>query len=119
MWPLVFAGLFLVWNLQTSLRIAYSGAVWLGGGGYPVFSHVVGNLALLGVVTGVAFVRADALRLATPWWLLAATVGLTVGHVAALVWLDRLGTTQRNRGMSAGIVRLERSETTRRERSRG
>ncbi|MCY1006261.1 hypothetical protein OV079_11960 [Nannocystis pusilla] len=117
MWPLVFAGLFLVWNLQTSLRIAAGDA----GPGSPVFGHVMGNLALLAVVTGVAFVRADASRAATPWWLLLATIGLTVGHLAALAWLERRGTTrrERSRGMSAGLVRLERPGTTRRERSWG
>lgn len=117
MWSLAFAGLFLVWNLQTSLRGAYRGARWPGGGGEPIFGRVLGNLALLGVVTGVAFVRADASRGATPWWWLATTVGLTVGHAAALVWLERLGTTRRER--CAGLVWLERPGTTRRERSRG
>lgn len=119
MWPLVFAGLFLVWNLQTSLRSASSGAG--PGSGYPVFSHVLGNLALLAVVTGAAFVRADPSRVATPWWLLLATIGLTVGHAAALVWLDRSGTTrrERSRGMQAAWVGLGRPGTTRRERSRG
>ncbi|MFZ6179563.1 hypothetical protein [Nannocystis pusilla] len=117
MWPLVFAGLFLVWNLQTSLRIAASDA----GPGSPVFGHVMGNLALLAVVTGVAFVRGDPSRVATPWWLLLATIGLTVGHAGALVWLERRGTTrrERNRGTSAGLLGLDRPGTTRRERSWG
>ncbi|MFY0531045.1 hypothetical protein [Nannocystis pusilla] len=76
---------------------------------------------MLAVVTGMAFVRAEPSRLTTPWWLLAATVGLTVGHAVALVWLERLGTSrrERSRGMSAGFVWPERSGTTRRERSRG
>ncbi|PCC66934.1 hypothetical protein SAMN02745121_00336 [Nannocystis exedens] len=97
MWPLGFAGLFYLWNLRTSLRSAYEGARWRNSGGDPVLGHVLGNFLLLAIVTAVAFVRADALRVALPWWLLAATIGLTVGHFAAIAWLEDLGAVRRER----------------------
>ncbi|WAS98766.1 hypothetical protein [Nannocystis punicea] len=95
MGPLVCAGLFYVWNLQASLRLAYRGA--LGPGGDPLPAHVLGNFVLLATVTAVAFTRAEAWHLARPWWLLAATLGLTSGHCAAIAWSEQLGTTRRER----------------------
>ncbi|MDC0719858.1 hypothetical protein [Nannocystis bainbridge] len=93
MWTLVFAGLFFVWNLQASLRRAHERARGRGGG--PVLGPLIANSLMLATAVVGVFVRAEALGRARPWGLLVITAAVAVGHWAAIVGIDRLGTRRR------------------------
>ncbi|MDC0671596.1 hypothetical protein [Nannocystis radixulma] len=95
------AGLFGLWNLQTSVRIAYESARWLNGGGYPVFAHALGTLFLMMSVTGVLIIQAGAQGQPRPWFMVVVTVGAFVVHGVAIDGAHRLGDARRKRSESA------------------